>query len=253
MKFDYIISNPPYNIGNTITRFVVDNVNFDNFINLMPLSCYKSKELYKTVKSLEVVDPSAFEDAAITDNLCICELGKDEIENQTYEDLALKTYKEEFKEFYKLNAKCKETFIKGPYDSIMSKSLEEYKHNLHFYVPKRTCDNGVHKSVDTADIRWNILKDYSDDITKLIVKYSPTFKHDYLSGSFFIFNSDIEKENFNIFWYKNPLMNNLIRGLNKRSGPCREAIPNIDYSIDRDYEHLTLDDIMKILREEIDC
>ena len=67
---------------------------------------------------------------------------------------------------------------------------------------------------------------------------------------FFIFNSDIEKENFNIFWYKNPLLNNLIKGLNKRSGTCKAAIPNIDYSIDRDYEHLTLEDIMQILKEE---
>ena len=38
--------------------------------------------------------------------------------------------------------------------------------------------------------------------------------------------------------------------LNKSNGRVTPAIPNIDWSKERDYEHLTLDDIMNILREE---
>lgn len=47
MKFDLIISNPPYEVGNVITKNIIDNIDFDKFINLMPLSKYKTNELYQ--------------------------------------------------------------------------------------------------------------------------------------------------------------------------------------------------------------
>lgn len=242
VKFDYIISNPPYAIGNTITKSIIDNVNFDNFINLMPLSCYKSKELYKNVKSLEVVDPKAFEDAAITDNLCICELIKDEIENQTYEDLALKTYKEELREYYKLNISRINEFNKFKLTNkadIINNLIPE----LDFIVPQKVSNDGVHKTEKCIDYKWNFLYDKNSLInnngTLSNIWYNPNYH-----------NAKIAK-NLRTFWYENSeLMNTLLFGLNDQYGHINKAIPNIDYSVDRDYEHLTLDDIMKILKEE---
>lgn len=242
IKFDYIISNPPYNIGNAITRFVVNNVQFESYINLMPLSCYKAKELYKTVKSLEVVNPKAFEDAAITDNLCICELIKDEIENQTYEDLAMLTYAPEYREFYKLNAKCR-----VPYEYLYMPSPEKLYINTDFQITARTIQNGVHKinGRGAKDIGWNISKD--------LTSYTWDIIHKTTQSVFLRFKTAKEHSNLCRFWYYNPLQNDLIKGLNSSGGRCDKAIPNIDYSIDRDYEHLTLEDIMQILREENDC
>ena len=38
---------------------------------LQPLSQYKKKELYEHVETFELADPKLFEDAVITENLCI--------------------------------------------------------------------------------------------------------------------------------------------------------------------------------------
>lgn len=53
MKFNLIISNPPYQVGNEITRNIIENIDFDEFINLMPLSKYKKDKLYRYVSSKE--------------------------------------------------------------------------------------------------------------------------------------------------------------------------------------------------------
>jgi len=45
-------------------------------------------------------------------------------------------------------------------------------------------------------------------------------------------------------------MDRLIKGLRQTAGNVITAIPNIDWYKERDYEHLTLEDIMNILREE---
>ena len=74
-KFDYIIANPPYAMGNELTKTVVENVEFGKYINLMPASKYKSKELYRYVKDIERVEDT-FEDAVVGDSLTIAELSK---------------------------------------------------------------------------------------------------------------------------------------------------------------------------------
>ena len=43
----------------------------------MPLSQYKKKELFRHVDTFELADPKLFEDAIITENLCICTLKKE--------------------------------------------------------------------------------------------------------------------------------------------------------------------------------
>ena len=73
MKFDIIISNPPYAIGNELTKAIVDNVDFDEFVNLMPVSKYKAKELYKNVSSIQSIEDT-FEDAAVGDSLTVAVL-----------------------------------------------------------------------------------------------------------------------------------------------------------------------------------
>ena len=47
---------------------------------LKPLSQYKKKELYKHVETFELVDSKLFEDAVITENLCICTLKKHKVD-----------------------------------------------------------------------------------------------------------------------------------------------------------------------------
>ncbi len=78
MKFDLIISNPPYGkIGAEITDSIWKNVEYDLFINLLPLTDYAdaaaSDELpkYIVLDSLTTIDRGAFKDAAVTTAICV--------------------------------------------------------------------------------------------------------------------------------------------------------------------------------------
>ena len=67
--FDLIIANPPYgSIGTAITQSVLDQLDFDEFINLLPATNYRlsKTDLQKHVDPAELVTVlHAFEDAAI--------------------------------------------------------------------------------------------------------------------------------------------------------------------------------------------
>ena len=56
---------------------------------LMPLSQYKKKELYKHVETFELADPKLFEDAVVTENLCICTLKKNTVDKYSWIDMTL--------------------------------------------------------------------------------------------------------------------------------------------------------------------
>ena len=241
-KIDLIIANPPYKQGNKITNTIIANVDFDEYINLMPVKYYNGNDLYKHVEELKLVDPKLFKDASITKNLCVCKLTNCEADNnkdKDFSDFVLISYDKDYIDFYKKNNVVKNTFSYIPVHA--TKSNETAPNVLtSFMLTMRTILDGTHRLDGiAADIDWNI-KNKTDNI--------PWDKHvKAASCAFICFDTAKAKCNFNIFWYKNELMNNLIKGLNGASGKVTPAIPNIDWSIDRDYEHCTLDDIMKWL------
>jgi hypothetical protein len=236
-KFDLIIANPPYNMGNKIISNCVDKAK--ECVVLMPFSKYKANELYKHVLSLEIVDPKAFKDATITNNLCVCKLIPNKIE-RTFEELELETFDQRYREFYELNHRI------SPFYTYLSLPQHPFIPcvDTDFMVTMRTAQNGVHKTSDCADYPFNEEFDVNVQIP-----YDKTY--DRCSCAFLRFNTKKQKENICKFWYKNPLMNSLIKGLGKVSGSVQAAIPNIDWSVDRDYEHLTYEELLQIMRDEL--
>lgn len=247
-EYDLVIANPPYGNGNEIVAKFVDKPK--ESIVLMPISQYKHRDLYKHVLKLNLADPKSFKDAKITDNLCVCKLIDKEID-QTYEEIELQTFNQEYREFYELNSRYSNYAI-NTYERVPQRAgiKWDYDVNKAFAITARTAQDGVHK-VDgkgAFDLDINVYK------TKTIVD-TPIWKHSdgrdaQAAASYIYFNSTVEKDNLVKFWYYNPLMNKLIKGLNKTGGDFKIAIPNIDWSIDRDYEHCTLNDIMKWLDED---
>lgn len=79
MTYDFILMNPPYNVGNKITSSTINTLCGGKCVCLMPLSCYKNKsnELWRYVESMELADPKMFEGADIVRNLSICILSSD--------------------------------------------------------------------------------------------------------------------------------------------------------------------------------
>ena len=247
MKFDVIISNPPYAIGNELTKAIVDNVDFDMFVNLMPVSKYKAKELYKQVSAIESAEDT-FDDAAVGDSLTIAVLRKNANVYNNYQELEFMKMDPRYIEFYKLNSKITHYSLDKAalYSNAPKKAVIDTTKNIKasFAITSRTVLDGTHqKDKGAFDIEWNI-------------NHSKTFEDIHIAPQggctvgIIYFDTEIEQNNLCRFWYDNPLMNNLLKGMNKSSGSCRLAIPSIDYSKERDYEHLTLDDIMNILREE---
>ena len=88
MKFDKIIMNPPYSLGNKITETVLSSLNDSgDCVCLMSLSQYKKKELYRHVDSFELADPKLFEDAVVQENLSICLLKKNIVNKYDWMEL----------------------------------------------------------------------------------------------------------------------------------------------------------------------
>ena len=71
VKFDLIIANPPYGkIGANITKTIIDTIDYDEYVNLLPANDYirnDSKDLYKYVDldSMTAIN-KGFSDAAVT-------------------------------------------------------------------------------------------------------------------------------------------------------------------------------------------
>ena len=70
---------------------------------LMPLSQYKKKELFRHVETFELADPSLFEDASISNNLCITICRNKFVDKYSWKDLLLESVDQRYRVFYKWN------------------------------------------------------------------------------------------------------------------------------------------------------
>lgn len=257
---DIILSNPPYKMGNEITRAIVDNVDFDVFINLMPCSCYKAKNLFKDVNYIE---PAAegFDDAVVGDSLTIAILEKDAARYDNFDELENCKRDPQFQEYYKLNASIKEgavaqyvyVLINGKTEEEIINKLNQLNIEKDFCITLRTAVDGVHElsGKGAFDIDWNVYK--NKNFRDIHYVWDTSMRNYHTSTSYLHFNSPVEKQNLCRFWYtgKSGLMHKLIKGLNKTGGSIALAIPRINWlKSDRDYEHATLEDVMNWLRED---
>lgn len=112
MKFDYIINNPPYSIGNEITKEIIDNINYDEFINLMPLRAYRKNNLFRYINNkidFIISNSYAVFDAAV--NVPIFSIAKDSIDI-SYKDFELKyCYDRLLYKFYSENSKRQACYL----------------------------------------------------------------------------------------------------------------------------------------------
>lgn len=258
-KFDYIIANPPFQMGNEVTRFVMENVAFDSYINLMPASKYKKKNLFEKVVSVNSAQ-DCFEDALIGASLILCVLKNQVSTFTSYEDFSNELRDPRFVPFYKLNMSYPHrynynvaTVFSGP-EEVSVKAACNYIRNIWenekdttFYLPMRTVLDGTHRTENCFDYQWNIARRLPE---KLPVSYMPSNISTQFTGGFIKNLTAVARVNLCTFWYNNPLCCQLIWGLNRSGGSAVSAIPNVDFSKDRDWEHCILEDLMNWLRED---
>lgn len=250
-NFDLIIMNPPYDpgLGDTIIKEALKHSK--QIISLNPKKLLKNKELYKHVSSIEAVDASSFEDANIGDGLTISVLEKDLDNGKSWEEINALGMKKEYHEFALLNIKGKSMF--KAYRGLAY--WEEYKVNpaTWFVCGVRTGAHW-HLSYDknAFDYRWNVLKDSA--AVKPATNASGV--NNVMHYNLVRFNTELEHTNFTKFAFAHDCgrggintFNELLK-MSASVSSIAEAIPNIDWSKERDYENLTVENLVEILKEE---
>ena len=216
MKFDFIYSNPPYSIGNNTTVEYKKHAN--KTVCLMPLSCYKNKsnELWRYVESMELADPKMFDDADITNNLCICTLQNHMVDKfRSYDEMSMESYDPKFKVFYEYNNAHKVLEMKFHPTKCYLEYLNK-NHSRIFINSVRIAAGGYAKV--------GLSKDWYDGKTELPIDNE---------GSIQIFAVEHKNkeanDNYATFVFNSSFLNDAIKGLNKTNGTVSIAIPQIDW------------------------
>ena len=109
--FDLIIANPPYgSIGTSITEQVIQNIDYNEYVNLLPVSDYQKGNTTASsyVQTIEDIE-DAFEDAAVTTSLA--KISKSVC--NTFDSKQLKITKMDFSlltKFFRRNAELVELY-----------------------------------------------------------------------------------------------------------------------------------------------
>lgn len=241
--FDLVIANPPYGdhtaLGNRIVKELIPISKTQ--IILMPYKGWKANNIFRHIEDLELVDDNLFEEASISD-LAIVKSGSEVRNKDWMEDIIIKRIVDpSLKELYLLNY---EKNLKSPIFSIhfgvTSKTLDYDP--LKFFITYWTPSNGVHSEENSKDILFNL--NHSS------VRMSGSNTDCYLK-----FKSKAEVQNLINFWYNNPIMDILLKGIGQNistNDTVKLFIPNIDWSIDREYSNLSLENLLKIIRDGSD-
>ena len=194
-----VISNPPYGrIGAEITKNIIDNVNFKQFINLMPANdyCRGNTDLYKYVDIDNMISyRDMFKDADVTTHLTAInktpsDITKDEFQIRNYIDRSLDKYFFENKKrthyaIDKFTTNTKLSVIKEL--NVESSIILGAKDANHKHFPF---------SKNNVQYKWNF--DRSADYDFVVNNYSNG-----VSTSLYTieFNTEEEKRNISKFMY----------------------------------------------------
>lgn len=218
MKFDHIIANPPYEFGNAITTTVLNNVDFDDYVNLMPVSKYKKGKIYQHIVP-NSLKPVKWEGDAFT-NPQIAIMKKERDQKIAEEDFNTWCYDKRFFKFYVENQKRKHYAIDT--DNYISTLKITPSYDTTFFITTRTPQNGIHKTPSCHDYRWNILK--TEPLADILDEYNRP------RGTFVYFNTKAEKDNFSSWWYNSKIWSQVIWGTYKQSGSPNIFLPKLDWS-----------------------
>ena len=212
MKFDIIIANPPYGkIGNEITQGIVDNLEWEVYINLLPANDYrrfnKGNKLYQFVdtNSIKVVR-AGFKNAAVTTMMCKVNkersvyLSEAEFEIENYDDKSLKKY------FYETR-KRNHYAIDTNFAYLRIDRAETLTPETSFIIGVRDISHGhMPYSRTNMQYKWNVEK--SVDAAYLIANQGKHRSNKYdkeaingLTVNSIEFKTPKEKENFSNFVY----------------------------------------------------
>lgn len=204
MKFDLIIANPPYGkIGANITKTIIDNIEYDEYVNLLPANDYNrndTKDLYKYVDLDSMTSlRAAFKDATVTTHCA--RINKKPHRYISWEEFQIENYIDDslMKYFYENRNRSHYAIDKGRRPQFSSITVEDNTNTILLGIRDM---NHRHLSYDKQcdTFLWNAMK--AVDISKLKSNLGKTGSTNNQASHYFItFNTPVEKDNFATFMY----------------------------------------------------
>ncbi len=233
MKFDLIIANPPYGkIGANITKTIIDNIDYGEYINLLPANDYNrndTKDLYKYVDLDSMASlKDAFKDATVTTHLA--RINKKPHRYISWEEFQIENYIDESltKYFYENNSRSHyaidvmpnagQTLAKAGVWDVSKTFIIGYRDMNHKHLPyTKNC----------TTYKWNV--EESIDMNYLITNCNTRDNRFMISQC--QFNTDIEKQNFVAFVYNNfRFISKVFTALNCDGTVRPIAFPKVDWT-----------------------
>ena len=238
MKFDLIIANPPYGKpGANITKTIIDNIEYGEYINLLPANDYNrndTKDLYKFVDLDSMTSlKGAFKDATVTTHLA--RINKKPHRYLSWEEFQIENYIDESltKYFYENNSRSHKAI--DNYDT--GYHPETWSPDTTFIIGQRVIASGrLPLGTNNDAYRWNVEKSIlSKDLIKAHV---PTcYQKMGVNRVTFsaIIMSQIEKDNFTNFMYSVDgfrFISKVFTAVNTDAGtyPLGQVFPKVDWT-----------------------
>lgn len=235
VKFDLIIANPPYGkAGANITKTIIDNIEFDEYVNLLPANDYirnTEKDLYKYVdlESMTAIN-KGFSDAAVTTHMARITkkphryISWEEFQIENYIDPSLTKY------FYENRGRSHYAIDAGITWLIFAENNDVKKTLLldHRCIPNKH----LAYSKTTDEYLWNVLE--SIDNTSLEASSKSTSTPGRMNKYVVKFNTAVEKQNAVNFMYSTDgfrFISKLFKALNTDSTlPLVRFFPRVDWT-----------------------
>lgn len=261
MKADLIIANPPYGrIGSETTKQIIDNIDFTEYINLLPAVDYKILDLYRHVgiNCGKVVWQNLLDAKVLPD---ICKISKEENKYKSFKDYEIenifdkrlsKYWAEQLKreptyvehvdtpaESKLVNYTGKNSFCVGVYTAVnlvndLSKSINYFKdHSVEDYITKDSWKAQGKVVKKRGDIHVGYIWNRCNPDCKItdLFNLSGSDSKKVLSQIITVFKSENEKINFSNWWYSAEL----------KGKPSRSGLASILISLMHKPGHYKLD------------
>ena len=204
IKFDLIIANPPYgSIGANVTKNIIDNVYFEEYVNLLPANDYKrntEKNIFQHAREMKNIN-NGFKDAAVTTHLC--KIVKD-ANNITLDEFEISNYIDRSLDKYFVENVNREHYAIDSYSSGSGDAVATWDPNNTVIIGIRDLGHGhMPFKKNCTSYKWNV--DKAIDWKYLVDNHNSSRAERrgtyevYYSG--IIFNNPIEKDNFVEFMY----------------------------------------------------
>lgn len=230
MKFDIIIANPPYgSIGAKITNHIRENIDYGEFINLLPANDYKRIDgLWNYAGEMETCQ-DVFEDAAVTTH--IAKINKDKVNDMSVRNFETSLYKDlQLIKYFKLNTdRSYAAFDTAPMCGCGIEEAKKWDISKTFVIGHRDMNHGhLPYSRASNTYLWNVKENITvDQLAKNILSTKQ------LMMSNIIFNTAAEKKNFVNFVYSDNgfrFLSKLFTAAQIDGGTRGYILPKVDWT-----------------------